>query len=71
MTYQPYLSRHRVIAAGAEGMAAEYPFGPQPSPFKKAVFADCLIGVLGTAGYKPASRWHYLREAYLIKPDKP
>ena len=46
---------HRVIAAAAPGMAADYPLQGQPAPVERTVFDDRFSGILGTGRRKPAA----------------
>ena len=51
-------SRHRVIAAGIEGMAAGQPPDSKPAPFEKTVLFDSFISILG-AGRRKAAGWRH------------
>ena len=41
-----YVSRDRVIAASSPGMASEQPPDGKQQAFERAVFAECLKGIL-------------------------
>ncbi len=63
--------RDRIIAARAEGVAAEHPKKPKQEPPPGAVSADGLHGVVRAAGHMPAMTPKEHREAQLVDPDEP
>src|SRR5699024_1849480 len=64
------IQRHRVVSAGMERMALQYPFGRQPGPFQSTMFPDCLNAVIRTCRIEPAAWREHRRDELLIEPEQ-
>ena len=61
--------RHRVIAAAAPRVTAQYPLETEPETFQRTVFAEGLQRILGAGGNKAAAGREKRRDRPPIKPE--
>lgn len=64
---EPVPLRNRIVSRTAERMAAKDAAHAQVEPLERAVFAECLKGILRTGGSEAAGWREQRRDAFLIE----